>query len=476
MSARKDWTRPRTAQQHVAYLQDGQNPTGLIVRMVTHGPIPTTAADQAELKAKRFVGTVLSFPKLGYVSAPYSKKAKAGAKDPSVQPKRLLEAVSTGQFGEATSVRVFGFHKANSNFDKGARDEEFVSTLRLGQTLTFYLNEFMFDAKEKAVFPEGCPGVIPPYTVVELQLNPSHNQSKGYGLKIAKITPQGPTLYSYMSSPGFQALTRGPEEAAASAKECAQQCESVLNQVEQSRYAFVAAVHPSARVVDVREDLEFLRIECPDGSGATPVPGVYALDVSFAELQRFTNFPGDVVGARTLVDFAIAAGALRVFVTFDDYYNHKEHALSQFRCVPLVDSEVVLQDVDEKQLETSSASVGFAAQWALKHDPDLQSIAIRVSTVPVCQDEGEAPHDDAFDTAVCVPPPSPDLALVSPVCAFDRGYRVLAGNPGDEERDDFYVLDCYFNAAPKSVTGAAGGGGKPGCTTGYKRVRFEGDA
>jgi hypothetical protein len=474
MTTRNDWNHPRTAQQHIGYLQDGQNPMGLIVRLVTHSLIPTTAADQADYKAKRIVGTVLSFPKLGFVSAPYAKKAKAG-KDQPVQPKRLLEPLTVGQYGEVTSVKVYGFHKANSNYDKGPRDDDFCSTLRLGQTLTFYLNEFMFDTKEKAVFPEGMTGVIPPYSVIEVQLNPSHNQSSGYGLKVAKITPQGPTLYSYLGSQGFQALARTAEQAAASAKEWAAECASVEKQVEQSRFAFVAEVDRSARVVDIREDLEFLRIECPGGSGATPVPGVYNLDVSFADAQRFTNFPGDLTSARTLLDCAIAAGALRVLVTFDDYYNHKEPALSQYRCAPLVDTEALLAPVHAKDLETSKGTVVFLADWGLQHDPALHTMGLRVSTVPVSQEEGETPHDDAFDVKACVAPPSPDLALVSPLCAFDRGYRVLLGNPGDGDAEEaFYVLDCYFNAAPKSVTGAAGGG-KPGKTTGYKRVRFEED-
>ena len=473
MSIRNDWNHPRTAQQHVGYLQDGQNPTGLIVRLVTHSLIPTTAADQADYKAKRIVGTILSFPKLGFVSAPYVKKAKAG-KEPPAQPKRLLEPVTVGQYGEVTSVKVFGFHKTNNNFDKGPRDEDFCSTLHLGQTLTFYLNEFMYDTKEKAIFPEGLTGVIPPFSVIEVQLNPSHNQSKGYGLKVAKITPQGPTLYSYVGSQGFQALARTAEQAAASAKEWAAECESAANQVEQARFAFVADVDKSARVVDIREDIEYLRVECSGGCGTTPVPGVYGLDVSFAELQRFTNFPGDLTSARTLVDCAIAAGALKVLVTFDDYYNHKEPALSQYRCVPLVDTEALLATVHAKDLETSQANVVFLADWSLPHDPFLQVMGFRVSTVPIGQEEGEAPHDDVFDVKSCVAPPSPDLALVSPICAFERGYRVLLGNPGNTGEEPYYVLDCFFNAAPKSVMGAAGGA-KPGKTTGYKRVRVDAD-
>lgn len=476
MTARSDWNAPRTAQQHVGYLQDGNNPTGLIVRMVTHSLIPTTAADQADHKAKRVVGTILSFPKLGFVSAPYVKKAKAGKEQPA-PPKRLLEP-ATVEAGEVTSVQVYTYAKASSNYDKGPRDDEAFSTLHLGQTLTFYLNEFMYDTKERTVFPEGMTGVIPPYSVVEVQLNPSHNQSAGYGLKVARITPQGPTLYSYMpSSAGFRALQRTQEQAAAFVRTCAaEHSATILKQVEQARYAFVAQVSRSARVVDIREDLQFVRLECPSDSGATPVPGVYSLDIAHADLQRFTNFPDDLTGARTLVDCAAAAGALRVFATFDDYYNHKEPALGQFRCVPLVDTEAFLSPVDAKEMETSEASLLFAVDWSLSHDAMLQSMAVRVSTVPVAQEEGEAPHHDVFDVKACVPPPSPDLALVSPLCAFDRGYRVLVGNPGSagQGEEPFYVLDCYFNAAPKACVGAAGQG-KPGKTTGYKRVRFEED-
>jgi hypothetical protein len=471
MSAVHDWSGPRSCEQYVGFVS-AQNPPGLVVRLATHGPIPTTAADQAELKAKRIVGTILAFPKLGFVSAPYTKKAKPG-KEPPAPPRRLLEPDSTHRSGEVISVKVFGFHKVSSNFDKGQRDDGCVSTLRLGQTLTFYLNDFLYDTSEKkTVFPEGCPGVIPAYSVVEVHLNPSHNQSKGYGLKIARIAPVPHTLYSYASSQGFQALARTPEEASQFVKDCAAQCESVQNQVEQSRFSFVAEVDRTARVVDVREDLPYLRIECPEGSSATPVPGVHSLDVPLAALQSFTNFPGDVVGARTLVDLAIAAGALRVFAVFDDYHNHKEPALGQYRCVPLVNTRVLLAAVQERGLETTESSVVFPVDWGLHHEPTLRSLALRVSTVPVGQEEGEAPHDDAFDVTACVAPPTPDLVLVSPACAFTRGYRVLVGNPGSAAERANYIMACYFDASPKGSGFSLGCGGGPGRVTGYKRVRF----
>jgi hypothetical protein len=123
-SASYDWAPPRTAHAFTGYLQDGANKaSGLVVRMATHTPIPQTSADWQESGLKRIVGTILGFPKLGFVSAPYSKKSvKPGKQYPThkdsgaSRPQPLLEPVETAH-GEVTAVRVYNFHKANSNYD-----------------------------------------------------------------------------------------------------------------------------------------------------------------------------------------------------------------------------------------------------------------------------------------------------------------------------------------------------------------------
>ena len=472
MSASYDWAHPRTTHAFTGYMQDGpMRPAGLVVRLALHTPVPYTAADWQESGQKRIMGTILGFPKLGFVSAPYSKKAaKPGKytapKGEAAKPQPLLEAATTVQ-GEATSVLMYNFNKANSNFDKGERDDTSVSTLSVGQTLTYYISEFLY---EKSVFPEGATGMIPAFTVVEMQLNPSHNQSNGYGFKIAKITPQAPTLYSYMGCTGaLDRVQKTAEGASEFAREQAKLCAPISNNLEQSRYGMYGSVDPTARVVDVREDLEFVRIECPHGSASTPLPGVQCVDVSHADMMRFTNSPGDLLAARTLVDLAIAAGSLRMFVTFDDYYDKQESALAKHRGVPLVDCASFLEPICEGELQTDDESVTFTADWRVPHDSSLQAIGFRVTVAPVVQPEGSLADDG---TSIFLPPPCADMPLVSPVCGFDRGYRVVVGNPGAEDGgvdEACYVLDVYFNAAPNR---AGGGSGASGGTTGYKRVKL----
>ena len=86
--------------------------------------------------------------------------------------------------------------------------------------------------------------------------------------------------------------------------------------------------------------------------------------------------------------------------------------------------------------------------------------------------EPKTQSDEEFEAAPC-----PDFTLVSSSCAFQRGYRLLCGNPGDSDGSEcYYVLEMFFEAAPKTLlkTGSGVGGG-PCRTTGYKRVRFETD-
>lgn len=475
MSASYDWAQPRTAHAFTGYIQDGpMRPAGLVVRLAMHTPIPCTAADCQESGQKRIMGTILGFPKLGFVSAPYSKKpAKVGKyapPPPTTKPLPLLEAATTTQ-GEVTAVRIFNFHKGNTTFDKGDRDDTSVSILTVGQTLTYFLSEFLY---EKSMFPEGATGFIPAFSVVEIHLNPSHNQTNGYGMKIAKITPQVPTLYSNMGCAGaLEKIQKTSEAALELAKEQAKVCEPICNLMEQARHGFYCSVDPTARVVDIREDIEFVRIECPHSSGNTPTPGVQGIDVAHADLMRFTNSPGDLVAARTLVDLAIAAGSLRMFVTFDDYYNRNESALSQYRGVPLVDCASFLEPIQEGELETSDVSVTFPATWRVPHDPNLQSIAFRVGTIPKTrQGSPPSPSDDASETFTA--PPCGDMPIMSEACSFERGYRLVIGNPGsgeDDADDAYYVFSAYFNAAPSR--GMQGGG--VGQTTGYKRIKISDD-
>ena len=111
MSVSQDWAAPRTAHAFTGYLQDGVKTAGLVVRFLSHTPIPMSEDDRIESNQKRVTGTILGFPKLGFGSAPYVKKSSKpgkggkGKDKPAVKGKPLLEAHSCH---ESTGVR---FHQ-----------------------------------------------------------------------------------------------------------------------------------------------------------------------------------------------------------------------------------------------------------------------------------------------------------------------------------------------------------------------------
>lgn len=474
MSASYDWSHPRTAHSFTGYVPEGGGKVaGLVVHVAMHTPFPTTEEDRVSSNIKRIAGTVLAIAKVGFMRAPYkkpsAKQGKAPAKDKSLDARAqpLLEVDQVSQSGgEVLSVRLYNFVKANSNFDRGDRDEAY-STVRVGQMLTFALTEYTFGSDgDRRVFPEEVRGVLPAGTVVELVLNPSHNNSNGYGCKFSRARALPQSLYSYMTPGALEALPRTAAEAQQFGKAQGEQNPALANCLERGRYAFYCNINPLARVVDIREDLEFLRIECPRGGGNTPAPGVTAIDVPFADLMRFTNTPF-LTPARTLVDLAIAAGALNMLVVHDEYFNKQEPALGTFRGVPLVDAAAFLAPVQEGELQTSESACTFLAPWHVPHDPRLQTVALRVSTIP-------------RSNAAGLPPPCPDLSLVAPESGFDRGYKLYVGNPGSgtaDGEDSFYVLDLVFNAggarSNSGGLGGRGGGGGAGDGTVFKRVRFE---
>ena len=78
--------------------------------------------------------------------------------------------------------------------------------------MTFFVQPFMFDAKksdngmEQNIFPKEL-GIIPEFTVVDMHLMTSHNDTEGgYGCKLKKIELHHTSLYSYMGPESLHLL------------------------------------------------------------------------------------------------------------------------------------------------------------------------------------------------------------------------------------------------------------------------------
>ena len=189
----------------------------------------------------------------------------------------------------------------------------------------------------------------------------------------------------------------------------------------------------------------------------------------FSILISTVLLTGDLDRAKRMIDFAAASGSLRAFVVYNEWYNKGAPEQSQYRAVPLIDTEKFLAAVDASkfrasELEEDQRFVDFGLDWAV---PGVESMKLRVLTtafknVPV--DDGTEDSRDFYKI------PCPDLAIISPGCISSKTYPMKV----IDNEDDQDVLDFLFNAAPNG-SGAAGGGGGFGRRMNYKRPR-EADA
>ena len=129
--------------------------------------------------------TVVSIPKEGWCYAPY-KKAKKGAKsvrDPDARPLFEVSDVAerNGQRAIA-ALQVFSF-KRDGKSDKGPRNDGQTAELRVGMTIRFKVQTFMYEKKggrddsRDDVFPAEMD-VIPEFSLVEVMVLPGELKPK----------------------------------------------------------------------------------------------------------------------------------------------------------------------------------------------------------------------------------------------------------------------------------------------------------
>ena len=128
MTLYQDWRHPRTASGFTG--NQGSREQSTILRCVTNTLIPCTAELFAAMGKMRFNVTVLSVAHVGQAKAP-NKKGPGGKYLKLVNSKSLFEDIR----GEdsISGVRMFAFRKANSNTDRGEREDEIFVEICVGQ-------------------------------------------------------------------------------------------------------------------------------------------------------------------------------------------------------------------------------------------------------------------------------------------------------------------------------------------------------
>ena len=144
--------------------------------------------------------------------------------------------------------------------------------------------------------------------------------------------------------------------------------------------------------------------------------------------DRCLNCPGNVGLARTLADVACAAGAMKLFIYENKYFNRGNPILSTFRCFPVLDSAALLSAVDVDEIPEGHKSGVFPLGLSLA---DTGPLGIRVSLKEV-----SSTVDDKS------PLPCVDLPIASGGCEFAKGYRF---DIVDVE-EGYSILEMYFLA------------------------------
>ena len=206
----QDFKSPRTARGFTAH-QGSRNGQVTVLRCVTNSAIPCTPEALSEMGKTRFNATVLAIADVGRASAPNKKQAGKYLKQPNT--KQLFEMITDSEEQSIAGVRMYSFRKANSNTDRGEREDDISAAIYVGQVLTFWVHEFMFVAKEgrkdpsrkEPEAPQTClptdVRIIPEFTIIDLHIMASHsgNLEKGYGINLKKVVLHPTSLYSYLT-------------------------------------------------------------------------------------------------------------------------------------------------------------------------------------------------------------------------------------------------------------------------------------
>lgn len=280
--------------------------------------------------------------------------------------------------------------------------------------------------------------------------------ARGYGMKINRIIwRHKDTLYSYMD-----ALRTFPSDPAASAQinqDRALLCDPVKNNIDRTRNPFFFNIPAGSYVSKLRDGLPFVTVVRDDN--AELVPGVGRVDIAVGDLCRFANivFEGsdeDLDLARCFCDCAIAAGAASMLVVRDEWFCKKEPARSVFQGVLLINAEVFLEHVIQKDFgisaEEGETEVGFRLPYSLG---TLNNLTISVNLEPVGNGDAEVPVE------------CNDLSLVDPRMRFEKGYQVSIR----DQYDDSAILTLIFNVSPTAPMGSSIGAPLLGARAAYKR-------
>lgn len=170
-----DWKQSKASRAFTGYVRGtASDPSGTVLHCIANTAIPCNLKEH-EKNGKGHVNlTIVGIKNVGWAYAPW-KKPKANVKsvrDPSA--KCLFEQGEIADSGinrAMLDVKMYAFAREGT-FDKGPREDESYSVLKVGHTLHFKIHDFMYEDKSKgeSIFPKDV-GLIPEFSLVEIIVN-----------------------------------------------------------------------------------------------------------------------------------------------------------------------------------------------------------------------------------------------------------------------------------------------------------------
>ena len=362
------------------------------------------------------------------------------------------------------SVLLYSFLKDGQA--RGERVDDKISCIESGQTFNIILNEFMYEEKKantssgakegsRNVFPADLD-FIPPFTVVEVALNPGNSGQfdEGWGISVARIRPCQFSLYSMLNPLGLELLPTTYEASVALAEAGHSVSPGLKRVLESKNTSFFAKVMQGSYLV--KHGLDTFRLVGPKEDPADPMSrhldvmpgGVFAIDITKKDLMGFTNAMEEeeedaLVYAQCLVDLASSAGALSCYVVHNEYLLRKDPNRSPFMGAPLIDTNKLLEFI---RFDSPEGGASLPTRFPLPF-PVVNMDKPYVDVELGCVDNNSAEEDL----------PRPALACTDFVLASENA-RVRCAYPislGDAVESDF--MRILF--VPKSVSSLSGGGG-----------------
>jgi hypothetical protein len=400
----------KTRPSFTAAVKESKNPTFIAIN---HNDISFEKDTYKGNKKIPTRFTVIRPLAAGWGAAPYKQNQK------SVGSKKLSD-LTKGPDDQGAVMKMFSFEKVSSNMEKGPRCDDTSFEIVTGNTFNFWLDEKRLDDNSLKQAINGIDR-IEALTVCEIQITSKNSEgaAKGSGCKISIARPCPFTLYSCMDD--VERFPSNLADARSTQLRVQQSQPLIARDLVPEEASFHFFVSQKAFIQEEEQGCEdVVRIV---NSGADPI------DIPVPILLRYTNTTRKD-WACSLLEMAIANGALQLFVINNDFWKNATH--SALRAIPLINTEILLQSI-------VPSLVGPQTDFITPNTTTIDDITYNIQI-----------HIDQEPTPIATgtQPTATDFVLTGKTIELERAYKIHFNLVAHEDEIPNYWVG-YFDASPQ---------------------------